>query len=404
VNVDNYDEDAWYELREAIRSNDVKGATKLLKKNPELLHVVQPNSCLHLAASKGRLNIVQLLLNLGADINREIELYSTPLNEAVSDGHLEVVKYLVEQGASLAAPSPDSNPLYSAIYGGHVDVAKFLLEAGVDPHVVYRSESGKLMNALSYAQASGQTEIADLLINAGCRLPVEGVDKPVWQPEEIHESASADKAHEQIVARLSEQYGPVDPLALQEIVPVHDEVHVAIHVIRPHGKHPCLTLFTTGMSDRPMSVPEGQEEYQFAELIMHLPATWPHPRDKGAGEDTFWPFEWLRQVAYYPHLHDTWLGGPMTIISSDDPPVPLGPNTKQTCLLLLADFSDWSPIVLDDGKEIRFYTIVPIYTEERDFEIKNGLAPLLERLQARGFTTIVDVNRDNVAKGKKRRN
>jgi hypothetical protein len=94
----------------------------------------------------------------------------------------------------------------------------------------------------------------------------------------------------------------------------------------------------------------------------------------------------------------------MTIISSDDPPVPLGPNTKQTCLLLLADFSDWSPIVLDDGKEIRFYTIVPIYTEERDFEIKNGLAPLLERLQARGFTTIVDVNRDNVAKGKKRRN
>ena len=117
-----------------------------------------------------------------------------------------------------------------------------------------------------------------------------------------------------------------------------------------------------------MTVPVGQEVYQYAELIMHLPATWPHPRDKGAGDDTFWPFEWLRRVAYYPHLNETWLGGPHTIIASDDPPVPLGPSTKQTCLLLLADFDGWSPIVLADGKKVRFYTVIPIHTEERDFE------------------------------------
>ena len=120
-------------------------------------------------------------------------------------------------------------------------------------------------------------------------------------------------------------------------------------------------------------------------------------RDSDTGKDVFWPFEWLRKAAYYPHLNDTWLGGSMTIISSDDPPVPLGPNTKQTCLLLLANLGDWGPLSVEGGKKVQIYTVVPIYTEERDFEIKNGILPLLQRLQESGFTSVVDVNRLNVA-------
>lgn len=394
-----FDHDAWQELRRAIRNDDPSSVTRILSKMPELLHVYTSlDSCLHLAAEEGHLNIVQLLVNLGADINLDIEDCGSPLDAAASKGRLEIVKYLVKQGASLAVPRPDRNPLFSTIYGGHANVARFLLEVGLDPHVVYRGESGKLKNAFSFAQEFGQNEIIELLLQAGCRIPIEGVDKPVWKPEAIYEPTAADGAHEQIVARMAEEFGPVDPLALQEIVPVHDEVHIAIHVIRPNEEHPYLTLFTTGMSDQPMSVPEGQEEYQYAELVMHLPATWPHPSGEGTGEEALWPCEWLRKVAYYPHLQDTWLGGARTIISSDDPPVPLGPNTKQTCLLLLADFADWSPIVLDEEKTVRFYTVVPIYTEERDFEKKHGIVPLLQRLQKRGYTTVVSVNRANVAR------
>jgi hypothetical protein len=289
--------------------------------------------------------------------------------------------------------------MFDAIYNGHAEIAKLLLAAGIDAHVVYRSVTGKLKNALSFAQERGETEIADLLIKAGCRLPIEGVDKPVWEPEEIevHEPTVEDKAHEQIKLLMSELFGPVDPLALQEIVPVDSDVHVAINVIRPNDRDPHLTLFTTGMSDRALEVPKGQEEYQYAELLMRLPGAWPHPRDRGAGDDTFWPFEWLRKVAYYPHLNETWLGGAMTIISSDDPPVPLGPNTKQTCLLLLANFMDWSPIVVEGDKKVRIYTVIPIFTEERDFEIKHGIKPLFERLQKRGYLDAVNVARKSVA-------
>jgi hypothetical protein len=153
------------------------------------------------------------------------------------------------------------------------------------------------------------------------------------------------------------------------------------------------------MSDRPMNVPQGQEEYRHAELVMHLSADWPNFRKKKPSKDSLWPLEWLRKVAYFPHLSKTWLGGPMTIMSSDEPPVPLGPNTKQTCLFLIADFSDWSPVILAEDKKIHFYTVVPLYTEERDFEKNHGFVPLLKRLKQGGFNAIVDVERASVAKG-----
>lgn len=399
MNPDEFDRDAWQELRQAIRNDDLGLVGRLVSQHPEYLSAASwRDSCIYFAAGQGRLRILRMLVEMGADINEETSLGETPLEAAASDGHLEVVTYLVERGATLEAQRPERNPLFAAIYGGHLDVAHHLLAVGMDPHITYRGESGRLKNALSFAQEYGRSEIVELLQKAGCRVPVEGVDQPVWEPEKAGESAPADSAAEEIIARMAEQYGPVDPLALQEIVPVHDEVHIAVHVIPPNDRHPYLTLFSTGMSDRPMKVPEGEEEYQYAELVMHLPATWPHPHESGAGAGSFWPFEWLRKVAYFPHLNGTWLGGQTTIISSDDPPVPLGPNTRQSCLLLLADFNDWSPMVLDGGKCVHFYTVVPLYTEERDFEKQHGIPALLHRLQQRGYNAVVDVDRENAAR------
>ncbi len=188
MNPPDFDHDAWQDLRDAIRSDDHARVTSLLSKKTELLQLnTTLGSCLHFAASKGRLAIVQQLITLGVNINLEADVGGSPLDQAASNGHLEVVKFLVKQGATLAVRRPDRNPLFSAIYGGHVDVAKFLLEAGLDPHTSYRGASGRLKNALSFAQDSGKTEICALLLNAGCRLPIEGVDKPVWEHEEYQQ-------------------------------------------------------------------------------------------------------------------------------------------------------------------------------------------------------------------------
>ena len=150
------------------------------------------------------------------------------------------------------------------------------------------------------------------------------------------------------------------------------------------------------MSDAPMNVPAGQEEFQFAELIIHLPAKWPHPKTAGDDPNAMWPIRWMRDLAYFPHLQETWLGGQFTIVSSDDPPVPLGPNCPQTCWLLLSDFSRWSPITLSNGKLVRYYTMIPLFTDERDFEKKHGIIPLIQKLNEKGETGMVNVRRKSV--------
>ncbi len=55
----------------------------------------------------------------------------------------------------------------------------------------------------------------------------------------------------------------------------------------------------------------------------------------------YWPIEWLKRIARYPHDNDTWLGGPHTIIANGEPPEPFAPNTKMSCLLLLAVSERW---------------------------------------------------------------
>jgi len=55
----------------------------------------------------------------------------TPLNSASSNGHIEVVKLLLEKSADVAVASNDGwTPLNSASNSGHVEVVKLLLKRG----------------------------------------------------------------------------------------------------------------------------------------------------------------------------------------------------------------------------------------------------------------------------------
>jgi hypothetical protein len=169
---------------------------------------------------------------------------------------------------------------------------------------------------------------------------------------------------------------------------------VTINAIRPNEKHPYLVLSTNGMSDRPMNVPAGQEAWRYAELVIHLPADWPHPQDANGDPQRLWPAQWLRRMAYYPHQNNTWLGLPAAIISSANPPEPLGPHTKQTCLLLVPDFANLgAPLQRQDDSLVHFFTVVPLYSAERDYERKHGMKAFFEQFIAARVPMTVDTHR-----------
>jgi ankyrin repeat protein len=61
-------------------------------------------TALHLSAQNGHLEIVKLLLEHGADVKAKTELFcETTLHLAARNGHFEIVKLLLEHGADVNA-------------------------------------------------------------------------------------------------------------------------------------------------------------------------------------------------------------------------------------------------------------------------------------------------------------
>jgi ankyrin repeat protein len=115
------------------------------------------DTALHLAAQHGRLDVVKWLIENGADVMaKDMELNGSPIIFAAIGGHPEVVRALVEGGANVdeAYTSPDNSvtPLmFSTQYAGlmkvkgdawekHTEVVRTLCDLKADgkhffPHV-----------------------------------------------------------------------------------------------------------------------------------------------------------------------------------------------------------------------------------------------------------------------------
>jgi ankyrin repeat protein len=99
---------------------------------------------LGLAAFFGKLEIVQYLLDHGADVNLAAKNSArvTALHGAVTRGAAEIVEFLLDHGANPNALQESGfAPLHSAAAAGQEAIARLLVEHGAD--VSPRSDQGK---------------------------------------------------------------------------------------------------------------------------------------------------------------------------------------------------------------------------------------------------------------------
>jgi ankyrin repeat protein len=220
------------DLPTACHTGDLERVRELLRQDPSLANRLGGYEGCYLgagapianAAAVGRLDIVQLLLDYGADPNlpeEQIAPRGKALYEAVMNRHYEIAKLLLERGAFPNPPvessgdalwitreyRPDSRmeqlllsygatptredddepwpavahtwlritPLHEAARAGDLEKAKALLEAGAD--MTARDEHLR-STPLAWAAKFGQREMVTLLLERGAprRLP----DDPAW--------------------------------------------------------------------------------------------------------------------------------------------------------------------------------------------------------------------------------
>lgn len=153
-------------IRTAIKAGDLYSMTTTFEANPDAVTMNTPfGSWLHVAASFGKLEIVQALVErFGMDINlRGGTSESSPLDRACTDGQYEVAKYLLDKGAEIDISAPERNPLFGAIMGGNVAIAKLLIDRGIDTSIRYSGESMHEMSAIDFAKERGAEEFVSLL-------------------------------------------------------------------------------------------------------------------------------------------------------------------------------------------------------------------------------------------------
>ncbi len=94
------------------------------------------------AAYAGHSDAVALLLNSGADINHVTGQGRTALHWAASNGHAEVVDLLIRHNAELnTIDEVGWSPLVPAIMNNRVEIAIALLDAGISPDHVAGGET-----------------------------------------------------------------------------------------------------------------------------------------------------------------------------------------------------------------------------------------------------------------------
>ena len=156
VSQDQRDDDLW--RLSSFNDEDVRIVIGDLLR--EGVSPVAKNTALRIASKEGHVELVEMLLNNGANVNAKNSYGVTALHIASREGHTDIVAMLLEKGADVNAKSDGGyTALISASESGHTETVAMLLEKGADVNAKTNWGDTALIQASYY----GHTEIVKLL-------------------------------------------------------------------------------------------------------------------------------------------------------------------------------------------------------------------------------------------------
>lgn len=187
---------------------------------------------------------------------------------------------------------------------------------------------------------------------------------------------------EEIVAHFENVFPGRNSSVFHELI--SDVVHIDVNIMEPTEEEPFWVLYTTGMSDLPMTIPdeiraEMDGNYDRAEVMMFLPASWELSQEAFKDDNNYWPIQLMKQMARFPHLYNTWLGYGHTIPNFQDYE-PYADGTGLNGVVLYQLTEEVSVIPTKDGNQVHTYFLIPLYKEEMDYKLEHGMDALIDKL------------------------
>ncbi|CAD5115172.1 DgyrCDS4169 [Dimorphilus gyrociliatus] len=142
VNIEEGDDSGWTPLIIAVSAGREEIVDLLLQCGADVNTTNSTGQCsLHYAASKNRETIVKKLIERKADVNVRDCVNSTPLHRSASKGNSTITKLLIESRATLNPQDTGGNsPLHAACEEGRSNDVKLLIDAGANPYLKNKDE------------------------------------------------------------------------------------------------------------------------------------------------------------------------------------------------------------------------------------------------------------------------
>ncbi|XP_034264871.1 ankyrin repeat domain-containing protein 6 isoform X5 [Pantherophis guttatus] len=154
----------------AAYKGHVDNVVQLINRGAKVAVTKHGRTPLHLAAYKGHLHVVQILLKASCDVDLQDDSDQTALHRATVVGNTDVISALIHEGCALDRQDKDGNTaLHEASWHGFSQSAKLLVKAGAN--VLARNKAGN--TPLHLACQNNHSESVRVLLLGGSRTDIK---------------------------------------------------------------------------------------------------------------------------------------------------------------------------------------------------------------------------------------
>lgn len=219
------------------------------------------------------------------------------------------------------------------------------------------------------------------------------------EPDYTEIPEESGKYAQEVTARFEKLFPGRQSGVLREVV--SEYVQLDVHILRPTAEQNFFVVYTTGMSDRPMTIPQDipakdRESLELAELYMMLPGDWKLEEGAPPTQEVYWPILLMRFLARFPHEYKSWLASGHTVPNGPD----YDPYDASTALggavLVGGGEGELGHLTAKDGRRINLLCVMPAYKEEVEYKLKYGMEALDKLFQAHEVSPVLDIHRPNL--------